>query len=191
MRTAVKITMYSLTPLAPLSEVIAKRRKRALIQAENRRLLYSILRMVVGLGIVVGIFLMLFSFHIVEGNDMYPALCDGDLVLTYDKSEYVKNDIVFYEANGGLHCGRVVAKGGDSVGFADDKLYVNGTAQTTDIVFSTSAPASWSGTVKVPEDSIYVLGDYRTACVDSRTFGFIPLENVKSKVIVLLRHKTL
>lgn len=183
--------MNSLSPLAALSELIGKRRKRALIQNENRRLLYSVLRMVAGFAIVVTVFLMLFSFQIVDGNDMYPALCDGDLVLTYRKSEFIKNDIVFYEAEGELHCGRVVAKSGDSVSISDDKLFVNGTPQTTEIAFPTTASEKWENAVSIPDNTVFVLGDYRPACEDSRVFGFIPVERVKSKVIVMLRHKTL
>jgi signal peptidase I len=147
--------------------------------------------MVIGLVIVVTVFLMLFGFLIVEGNDMYPSLCDGDLVLTYRNGEFIKNDIVFYEAEGELHCGRVVAKSGDSVSIFDDKLFVNGTPQTTEIAFPTTASEKWENAVSVPDNTVFVLGDYRSACEDSRVFGFIPTEKVKSKVIVMLRHKTL
>ena len=183
--------MNSLSPLAALNDLIVKRRKRALIQTENRRLLFSILRIIAGLAIVAAVFLMLFSFHIVEGNDMYPALCDGDLALTYGKSEYIKNDIVFYEVEGEIHCGRVVAKGGDSVSISDNKLFVNGTPQTTGIAFPTTGEEKWKTAVAVPDKTLFVLGDYRPACEDSRIFGFIPIDKVKSKVIVILRHKTL
>ncbi len=183
--------MNNLSPLSPLTQLIALRRKGVLIQNEYRRLIFSIIRMIAGLAVLAAIFLTIFSFRIVNGNDMYPALCDGDLVLTYHKSEYIKNDIVFYEVDGQEYCGRVAAKAGDNIGFSDDKLFVNGTAQTTEILFPTSAPAGWEGTETVPEDMIYILGDFRTQCEDSRVFGFIPLENVKSKAIVLFRHKTL
>lgn len=183
--------MNNLYPLAPESKIITERRLKALKQRETKSMIFSIVRMLLGLTILIIIFLFLFGFRIIDGNGMYPALSDGDLVLTYNKSSYIKNDIVFYKVEDKEYCGRVVAKAGDKIGFKDDKFYVNGTAQTTDIIFPTSAPQGFTETQTVPDNTVCILGDYRTQCEDSRVFGYIPLNDVKAKVIALLRHKTL
>lgn len=184
--------MNNLTPFAELSKVIVRRRQRALRKRENGRLIFSIVRMVIVLAVAVGIFLWLFGFHVVDGNGMYPALHDGDLTLTFSKSEYVKGDIVFYSVDGHEYCGRVAAKGGDTIGFTDDgKFSVNGTVQTTGIAFPTYAPSGQKGTQTVPDKTVYILGDYRTDTQDSRNFGPVPLSDVKAKVIAVLRHKVL
>ena len=41
----------------------------------------------------------------------------------------------------------------------------------------------------VPEGCVFVLGDYRTQAEDSRDFGCISLEDVKAKVITILRRR--
>lgn len=182
----------NLSPLAPIGEVIEKRRKKALIRRDNQAVISSFLQMLTGLVIAVIIFNLLFGFKIISGNDMYPALSDGDLVMTFFKTKLVKNEIIFYEADGKEYVGRVVARGGDNIDFSEDgKFYVNGTVQTTDVVFPTYPPDGWQGITTVPEGTVFVLGDYRTSSVDSRSLGFIPKQNVKSKVITLIRHKNL
>lgn len=184
--------MNNLSPLAPLQDVIRQRRLQALKGQENRRLLFMIIRMLAGMAIAVIVFLWLFGFRVVEGNGMYPALHDGDLTLTYSKTEYIKGDIIFYTAGGKEYCGRVVAKGGDVISYSDDgKFSVNGTVQTTGVAFPTYAPEGFEGRQTVPDDAVYVLGDYRTQTLDSRNFGCIPLQNVRAKMIAVLRHKVL
>ena len=51
-----------------------------------------------------------------SGNEMFPAVKDGDLVLGIRlEKDYVKNDVVVYERSGRLRVGRVLARGGDIV----------------------------------------------------------------------------
>lgn len=177
-------------PLAPLTEAVEKRRKKAVVAAENRRTVASSLRLLAIIAAAVAVFFIFFGFRTVEGNGMYPSLSDGDLVLTYFKPSFTKGEIVFYEVNGVEYCGRIVAKPGDNVDFSEDgKLFVNGTPQTTDVVFPTYPGEGWQGIAIVPEGTVYILGDYRTQSEDSRTFGFIPAEDVNSKAIAILRHK--
>lgn len=181
-----------LTPFAPMKQVIQKRRVRTLEQADNRRLLGSIFRLLVLIAVAAWVFMTFFGIRIVHGNEMYPALYDGDLVLCNVRSEYRKNDIVFYTAEGRPHTGRVVAKGGDWVDISQDgTLRVNGTAQVDQIPFHTEQPDGWEGSRMVPEGCVFILGDFRTRAEDSRKFGCIPLEEVQAKVIAVFRHRTL
>ena len=43
----------------------------------------------------------------------------------------------------------------------------------------------------VPENHVFILGDYRTQTVDSRDFGPVPMECVAGKVITILRRRGL
>ncbi len=181
-----------LNPLSAIEAAIEKRRRKTIVRAENRATVASTFRLLAVVLVAVILFLFFFEFRIVDGNAMYPAVSDGDLVLVYKRVLFRKGEIVFYEVNGIEYCGRIVAKEGDNVDFSEDgKLFVNGTPQTTDIIFPTYKPDGWTGLTVVPEGSVYILGDYRTQAADSRLLGFIPKADVKSKVIALLRHKSL
>lgn len=179
----------SLFPLADLRTVMEERRKQAALRQENSQLLLDALRMGGVLLIAAAVFFCFFGFRVVSGNGMYPALSDGDLVVTYSVRKYVKDDVIFYTVNGQEYLGRVIAKGGDRISTdGEGTIMVNGTPQTTDITFPTYVDESWIGTTQVPEDSLFVLGDYRTQTQDSRDFGFIPEKDVSKKVFALLRH---
>ena len=70
-------------------------------------------------------------------------------------------------------------------------LTVNGTAQTGEIIYPTVAKPGIEYPYRVPDDSVFLLGDYRSAAIDSRDFGPVPKKNVKGKVITILRRRQL
>ena len=134
-----------------------------------------------------------FLFTQVQGNSMFPALKDGDLAIGFRLQQvYQKGDVVIFELDGQLRTGRVAARVGDFVTIQEDgTLLVNGTIQTGEILYPTYPKETLTYPYQVPEDSLFILGDYRTQSEDSRDFGPIPLENVKAKVITILRRRGL
>lgn len=129
----------------------------------------------------------------VSGNGMFPALKDGDLVFAFRlQQEYAKNDVVVYEVNGEEHIGRIAARGTDVVTLDDSgTLLVNGTAQSGEILYPTYAEGDLEYPYAVPEEHLFVLGDYRTQTMDSRMLGAISMSDVKGKVITILRRRGL
>ena len=141
------------------------------------------------------LFGVVFMLARVQGNEMFPAVKDGDLVLAYRlQQSCTKNDVVVYQADGVTHVGRVLALGGDVVNITEDgTLLVNGTTQSGEILYPTY-PASAAGLsypYTVPEGSVFILADYRTNAADSRNFGAIPMRDVKGTVLALLRRRGL
>lgn len=126
-------------------------------------------------------------------NDMFPAIKDGDLLIGFRlQGDYVKDDVVVYELGGETRVGRVMGRATDVITLNDSgTLLVNGTSQSGEILYPTYAKEGIEYPFKVPEDCVFVLGDYRTQAEDSRDFGCIPLENVKAKVITILRRRTI
>lgn len=182
----------TLAPLSELHDAITQRRRKALRHREDISLLKSILSTVVLLAAAVILFNLFFGFRIVSGSDMFPSFCDGDLTLCYRADSLKKNDVIFYEAEGETCCGRVVAKGGDRVFISEGgALIVNGTVQGDEIIYPTYPRGGEDLTVEVPENAVFVLGDFRTEARDSRDFGCIPLNNVEKKVIAVVRHRKL
>lgn len=128
-----------------------------------------------------------------RGNGMFPAVKDGDLIIAFRlQRDYAKNDVVACRVDGQRRFGRIAAMGGDTV-FIDEGgvLFVNGAAQQGEIMYPTY-PVEEGGTqLTVPEHSVYLLGDFRTQCEDSRHFGAVPLAEIEGKVITLLRRRGL
>lgn len=179
-----------LAPLKPLTEVIRKRRINAMRRRDSRGLAMNSLIMLLLMAVCIASFLWVFHPRTVRGNDMFPALSVGDIILCTAKKEYVKNDIVCYRFNGQEYIGRVVAKGGDTVRLTESgAVLVNGTNQAGEIVYPTYPPNGEEMELKVPVGTVFVLGDFRTQALDSRSFGCIPLQDVQDKVIALLRHR--
>lgn len=139
------------------------------------------------------IFTQVFLIARVKGNDMFPALKDGDLAIIYRlHKDYVKNDVVFYKNNGKRHVGRVIAKEEDVVNIDENgTLYVNGTVQNGEILYPTHAKESFTYPYRVEKDSVFILGDFRTKAEDSRDYGPIHKDNIEGKIISILRRRGL
>ena len=143
--------------------------------------------------IVLAVFLIFtFLYGIVRINDvsMKPAIKDGDLVMYYrlDK-RFVAGDVAVFEDNGRNTTGRVAAVAGDTVDITKDGLKINGADQVSqDIYFDTTQfKDGVDFPITVGEGQVFILGDNRPQASDSRTFGCIDLNDVKGKVIAVIR----
>lgn len=149
----------------------------------------------------LGIFLLLLYFFFtkilflsrVDGMEMFPSLKDGDLALGYRlQQEYRTDDVVAYEENGKTCFGRVIGFGGDEIdidGSGDVKI--NGISESGEIMYPSEDGGTLKYPYKVPENSVFVLGDYRTETGDSRSYEAIPIEKIKGKVLTILRRRGL
>lgn len=139
------------------------------------------------------IFTQVFLITQNKGLGMFPAMKDGDLIIAYRmQKDYAKNDVVVFEVDGRQEVGRIIARGTDVVAIDETgTLRVNGTVQTGEILYPTYAKDVLDYPYSVPEGHVFVMGDYRTNTVDSRDYGPVPMENVKAKVITILRRRGL
>lgn len=173
-----------------ISSIITSRRNRVLDRKDYVNLVLRVVFLALAGWIM---FTWVFLITQVRGNEMFPAVKDGDLVIAFRfQREYAKNDVVVYTADGKTHIGRIVARATDVVTLDDSgKLLVNGTNQAGEILYPTYAKEGIDYPYKVPVDHVFILGDYRTQTEDSRDFGPIPMENVEGKVITILRRRGL
>jgi len=173
-----------------IDEIIRKRRNRAAMREETINLFLRIIFIVV-IGYLI--FSQVFLLARVKGNEMFPALKDGDLIVGFRlQKDYIKNDVVTYMVNGQRKVGRYVAQEGDVLNMDDSgSLRINGTVQSGEIMYPTFAKEGIEYPYQVPDDHIFILGDYRTQTIDSRDFGPIPMDDVEGKVITILRRRGL
>lgn len=135
-------------------------------------------------------FTFIFGIHVLESDEMKPALKQGDMALFYRiGSSYEQGDVVVYEAAGERRVGRVIAKGGDSIDFKDGVPVVNGFPLTEDdIYFRTNIPdGRFAYPMTLSEGQVFILSDYRGEQNDSRSFGPVDKGAVKGVVILALR----
>jgi signal peptidase I len=137
-------------------------------------------------------FTFVFGVRQMHGETMYPRLRDGDLMIYYRlEQNYYTGDVVTFEVDGNQRTARIVAMGGDVVTLSDSgELIVNGGVQSEEIFYPTQAIEG--GVIypyTVPEDSYFVLCDFRTSSSDSRDYGAISRSDLDGKVITILRRR--
>ena len=179
-----------------IEDVIKKRRERAMISHGYLALLVRVAVLALAVWLI-----MTQCFLICQnsGQDMFPAMKDGDLCVIFRTGlmkavgeHFTAGDIVAYRIEGERHFGRVVAIPGDTLQI-DTKGYVtvNGVTESGEILYPTYTRGDLLNITYVQSDTVYVLGDYRTQTTDSRDYGPIPLAQVEGKVISILRRRGL
>ena len=120
----------------------------------------------------------------VESISMQPTLFPGDYVIVnklayrFSGSPERGDVIVFrYPPNPEAipYIKRIIGVPGDQVHIADGKISINGQLMLEPyLVINTIRGGDWT----VPEGNLFVMGDNRNNSSDSRTWGFVPFENI-------------
>ena len=173
-----------------ISDVIKKRQRQTTVRAGYRNLILRVAVLAVAGWLL---FTQVFLLARTNGNDMFPAIKDGDLLIAFRlQQSFIKDDVVVFTQDDTKRVGRLVADEGDTVSMDDSgTLLVNGTVQAGEIVYPTYAKETLSYPYQVPEGHVFLLGDHRPQATDSRDFGAVPKDTVEGKVITLFRRRGL
>ncbi|RDW19922.1 signal peptidase I [Oceanobacillus chungangensis] len=142
---------------------------------------------------------ILFASYIVDGKSMEPTLHDGNLLMVnkviYNLAEADRFDVIVFHANKREdYVKRVIGLPGDQIEYKNDKLYINGKYMEEEFLkfhakASNTRPFTENFTLEeitgettVPDGQLFVMGDNRQDSLDSRSFGFVSIEQLVGKV---------
>jgi signal peptidase I len=161
------------------------------ITPELRRRIIALAAKLIGLIVIIYILLFrIYGFVRIDTNIMAPSIEGGDLSLVFHlTSEHAIGDVVYYRHDGHDFVGRVVAKAGDVVNIADNKVTINGNIDDSTSYGENVLPenSSINYPYTVAEKQVFVLGDNRNESDDSRTFGAINESEITGHIIGLFR----
>ena len=120
----------------------------------------------------------------VESISMEPKLYAGDFVFV-NKIVYFfskvpqRGDVVVFHyplnPDATPYIKRVIGLPGDQIHIDSGKVFVNGGLLTEPYISEgTTRGGDWT----VPDNQLFVMGDNRANSSDSRTWGFVPMENI-------------
>lgn len=176
---------------APKTEEAPKKKGK---QKKKRTAKSFAIELLIKLALTVLVLWIVLSFvagvFVCHSNSAYPMIKDGDLCITWRLGKLEQGSEIVYEHEGKNCFGRVLAVAGDEVNIAGDSVMVNGYVALTDTVYPTPDEGSKiSYPYIVPEGCVFVLNDFREDMSDSRSFGGVPLDDCKGKVIFVMRRR--
>lgn len=137
------------------------------------------------------------AFKIPSGA-MKQTILVGDHIIAdkfvYKYSEPKRGDIIIFpfpEDPSKDFIKRVVGLGGETIEIRDKQIIINGqfyqehykVINDPNIFPENIQPRDNCGPIKIPEDSLFVMGDNRDHSYDSRYWGFVKMTSVKGKAI--------
>lgn len=111
------------------------------------------------------------------------------------ENTFMPSDVLVYQKDGKQFVGRIIGKPGDEIDIPDEGgLKINGNFQVEDGIFYATQPYDTEAVkypVKLKEGEYFLMSDMRSGAKDSRLFGPITTEEIKGKVITILRRSSL
>lgn len=136
---------------------------------------------------------------------MCPAICEGEFVLAgmdaYNQRAPQRGEVIlfFHDEANAIYIKRVIGVAGDTVARGPaNTILVNGAALRLPPPcgrHNSYAPLASEGppfeTIKVPADTVFVIGDRLDNSYDSRFFGVVPLNRVRGKALLIYESSNL
>lgn len=144
----------------------------------------------VGLAVVLFVVINTISARVrVDGFSMLPTLHDGEFVLVnklaYHFGSPTRGDIIVFRSTTVPDLDlikRVIGLPGDKISIYKNQVIVNGQVLQEPYI---NAEPDYSGDWQVPDGDLFVLGDNRNDSSDSHAWGFLPMDNVIGKALLI------
>ena len=159
----------------------------------TKRLAVNLVVRIVAVAVAVWLLLsFVLAVTIHYGNNMHPAINDGDLVVSLRLQRPYLNAAVIYELDGKKCVGRVVGLSGNVIEISEiGQLLVNGVVASEDIYYPTypSEQSAIEYPYTVGEGKVFILNDLREDTNDSRAYGAFDMSALDGPVIFSFRRR--
>lgn len=149
------------------------------------------------MGVIMVAFLVFNHFFFigkVNGNSMLPTFSFSEyIVLRKNIDSLARFDVIAFnppEPVKGEYLKRIIGLPGDHIEIKGNQLFINGKRQNEDYLINKEQAdftlEQLNGVKRVPMNKVFVLGDNRQHSKDSRSFGFVDINEINGKVEIVL-----
>lgn len=140
------------------------------------------------------VFYFVLGVHIYHGENMYPFIMDGDLLITYKLDSYNVGDVVVYKDPdlGETRVSRIGMYGENEIDIDDyGQIFVNGYLPAESVFYKTEKlpDSKIEFPYQMHRDDYFLLDDYRIEGYDSRQFGAVSSSRFMGKVVYVFRKR--
>ncbi len=152
------------------------------------------------IGAAIGLALLIQAFvirpFIVSGNSMDPNIKNGQYLIIDEVSYKLhapnRGDVIVFKAPpepSKYYIKRIIGLPGDTVTIDGSTVTITNTQHPNGLVLQEPFIEHTSKdmmTVKVPVDNYFVMGDNRSGSYDSRSWGMLPIKNIRGRALLRL-----
>lgn len=159
--------------------------------ARRKLFMDIVLTGLISMSILALVFLLTVQVVTVQGYDMTPTVNDADRLFVFKQGKIKRFSLVSFKTpNNQQMVERVIGLPGEEVEFREGQLWINNqevserflstlfTEYIKEPVIKDFHISELTGTLKIPENYYFILGDNRKYATDSRYFGMIEKKDI-------------